>query len=118
MYNIGSRTLSWKACAIVSFVVKRDQFEGSHHFSLLYLVLKYATQTLGNILSGTIPDKKTIGRKKRLWIKIYFDCKKCTKIRSSRCSMKKVVLKNFAIFTRKHLFFNKAAGLQVAASLN
>ena len=27
------------------------------------------------------------------------------------------VLKNFAIFTRKHLFLNKVAGLQVAASL-
>ena len=44
-------------------------------------------------------------------------------LRSSpqRCSMKKVVLRNFAKFTGKHLcqsfFFNKVAGLRPATSL-
>ena len=44
------------------------------------------------------------------------------KISRHRCSIKKVVLKNFAKFTRKHLyqslFCNKVAGLQLPQTYN
>ena len=92
--------------------------QGSHHWFDMRLA-----QQLPSLWANSNLVPRALGKQIPLYTHYYFmDCQS-TKVRAGhqRCSVRKIVLRNFTKFTAKHLyqslFFNKVAGLKPATLL-